>query len=353
MKISLALLRIFFVILSLFFMTAFVVSLPIGTAVQKTFAGLGIGVIFSAVLFSFEMLFQRYSLKAFNTVILGLFIGYLMGQALSSICNAVLGMSHMKMVLQTQTVDLIKVCTFLLGTYLGTFLTIRFSDEILVSVPFLRFAQANQRKKDLLIDCSALSDPRLIDLATTGIIDNTLVIPRCVEKELATKAESSDELEKNKAKKCQDTLKKLESLPHLGLRFDETQFSRYDDSFSQLVRLARLSDANILTADHSQVQLPPVEGVRVLNLHALSNALKPLMATGESMTIKIQRFGKEPNQGVGYLDDGTMVVVNGGGDALGESIDVTVLSVKHTSSGRMIFCNTIDHIPSKGNHAEV
>lgn len=353
MKISLALLRVFFVILSLFFMTAFMVSLPIGSAVQKTFIGLGVGVLFSAVLLSFEMLFRRYSLKAFNTVILGLFIGYLMGQALSSICNAVLEMSHMKNVLQTQTVDLVRVCTFLLGTYLGTFLTIRFSDEILVSLPFFRLSPANQRKKDLLIDGSALSDPRIIDLAATGILDHALVIPRFVQKELASKAEVGEESEKAKAKKCLDTLKKLETLPHLGLRFDETQFSRFSDSFAQLIRLARLSDSNILTADHSQVQLPPIEGVEILNLHALSNALKPLMATGESMSIKIQRFGKEPNQGVGYLEDGTMVVVNGGGDYIGEAIDVSVLSVKHTSSGRMIFCNTIDHVPAKGNHAEV
>lgn len=334
-------------------MTAFMVSLPIGSPLQKTLVGLGVGVLFSAVLLSFEMLFRRYSLKAFNTVILGLFIGYLMGQALSSICNAVLGMSHMKVVLQPQTVDLVKVCTFLLGTYLGTFLTIRFSDEILVSIPFLRLSQANQRKKDLLIDSSALSDPRIIDLAATGVIDNSLIVPRFIQKELASKAEVGEEMEKNKAKKCLETLKKLESLPHLGLRFDETQFSRFSDTFSQLVRLARLGDSNILTADLSQVQLPSIEGVQVLNLHALSNALKPLMATGESMSIKIQRFGKEPNQGVGYLEDGTMVVVNGGGDYIGESIDVSVLSVKHTSSGRMIFCNTIDSVPSKGNHAEV
>jgi len=334
-------------------MTAFMVSLPIGSALQKTFIGLGVGILFSAVLLSFEMLFRRYSLKAFNTVILGLFIGYLMGQALCSICNAVLGMSHMKVVLQPQTVDLVKVCTFLLGTYLGTFLTIRFSDEILVSIPFLRLSQANQRKKDLLVDSSALSDPRIIDLATTGIIDNALIVPRFIQKELASKAEIGEESEKNKAKKCLDTLKKLESLPHLGLRFDETQFSRFADTFSQLVRLARLSDSNILTADISQVQLPPVEGVQILNIHALSNALKPLMATGESMTIKIQRFGKEPNQGVGYLEDGTMVVVNGGGDYIGESIDVSVLSVKHTSSGRMIFCNTIDSISAKSSPAEV
>lgn len=334
-------------------MTAFMVSLPIGSFIQKAFWGLGVGILFSFLLFSFEMLFRRYSLKAFNTLVLGLFIGYFLGQVLSSICSAVIEMSHMKIVLQPQTFDLIKICTFLLGTYLGTFLTIRFSDEILVSIPFLRLSQSNQRKKDILLDASSLSDPRIIDLAATGIVDNAIIVPRFLVKELSSKSEIGDELEKNKAKKCLETLRKLEDLPHLGLRFEETQFSRFSDTFLQIIRLARLSDSNVLTADHSQVHLPSIEGVQILNIHALSNALKPLMAQGESMTIKIQRYGKEPNQGVGYLEDGTMVVVNGGGDYIGESIDVSVLSVKHTSSGRMIFCNTIDHISSKGNHAEV
>jgi uncharacterized protein YacL len=85
-----------------------------------------------------------------------------------------------------------------------------------------------------------------------------------------------------------------------------------------------------------------IEGVRVINLHTLSNALKPLMQAGEHIKIKIQRYGKEPRQGVGYLEDGTMVVVNGGGEYIGEIIDAKVLSVKHTSSGRMIFCNAPD-----------
>jgi len=85
-----------------------------------------------------------------------------------------------------------------------------------------------------------------------------------------------------------------------------------------------------------------IEGVRIINLHSLSNALKPLMETGEMITIKVQRYGKEPRQGVGYLDDGTMVVINGGGSFIGEVIEAQVLSVKHTSSGRMIFCNALD-----------
>ena len=108
----------------------------------------------------------------------------------------------------------------------------------------------------------------------------------------------------------------------------------------KLIQLARLLDAHILTADPSGLNAHTYEGVKWINLFTLSNALKPVVQTGETIPIKIQRYGKEPLQGVGYLDDGTMVVVNGGSAYLGEIVQVQVLSVKHTPTGRMIFCNS-------------
>jgi uncharacterized protein YacL len=259
----------------------------------------------------------------------------------------------MKTIIQPQTVDLLKVLFFLIGTYLGTTLTIYFSDQLAISLPFIHLSPSPVRKKDLILDGSALSDPRIIDLAVTGIVDNTLILPRFILRELLSQSEVGEDSVKARAKRCLETFRKLEALPQLHLRFEETPFTPQNDTFSQLIRLARVTESNILTADLSQVHLPMIEGIQVINLHALSNALKPLMQTGESMHIKIQRFGKEANQGVGYLEDGTMVVVNGGGDYIGETIEVQVLSVKHTSSGRMIFCNTMDAAPLKGNHVEV
>lgn len=353
MKISLASLRVFFVILSLFFMTAFMVSLSIGPLWQKILIGLGAGLIFSSILYFCEMLFRRFNLKAFNTVVLGLGIGSFLGLALIAICNSIIDLSHMKTSLDPQTTGLMKVCLFLFGTYLGTLLTVYFADEIPISIPLIKFSSSPTRKKDLIIDSTALSDARILDLAATGLVDNSLIMPRFLTKELYTLSEMGDEMNKAKARRCIDTLKRLEAITHLGLRFEDAEFTDTSDPFSLLLRLARLNDANILTADISQAQIPAVEGIKIINLHSLSNALKPLMQAGESMKIKVQRIGKEPNQGVGYLEDGTMVVVNGGGDFIGESIDVQVLSVKHTSSGRMIFCNTMDEFASlKGNRVE-
>ena len=193
-----------------------------------------------------------------------------------------------------------------------------------------------------LLDASTLADSRLVDFAASGIIDNQLILAQVLIKDLYAQAESSDETIKAKAKRSLEIVKKLSELPHLELRYNDTDFPEVKDPMHKLLRLARLLNANIFTADLSRLQMASIEGIRVIHLHILSNALKPLMQAGEHIKIKIQRYGKEPRQGVGYLEDGTMVVVNGGGQYLGETIETQVLSVKHTSSGRMVFCNALE-----------
>jgi len=342
MNVSLAFLRVLFVFLSIVFMTIYMVSVPTGRTFASGMFGVGLGFTFGMVLIGFDMFFRRFNLRSFNIAILGIFIGYLMGQALHLIFDAILDISSLSIVLQPQTTEIIKIAIFLFGVYLGTIMTLRSSDEVYVSIPFVRFTQAAQKKKDLIVDISVLSDPRIIDLAATGLLDHQLIIPRYVIKELYVQAEMGDENSKSKAKRSLEVAKKLESFSHVELRYNDTDFPEVKEMMGKVVRLARLLDANIITSDITRVQMATIEGVTVINLHALSNALKPLMQGGELIKIKIQRFGKEPRQGVGYLEDGTMVVVNGGGDFIGETIEARVLSVKHTTSGRMIFCNVAD-----------
>lgn len=339
MNISLAFLRTFFVLLSIVFLTVFMLASPTGTPVTNTIIGVGLGLIFGLVLIGFEILFRRYNLRSFNITVIGIFVGYLMGQALVLVLDAILEISTIPHILQPQTVEIIKIAFFLFGIYLGTIMTLRSSDELYISIPFVRFTQASQKKKDLIVDTSVLADARIIDLAATGLLDHQLILPRFVVKELYAQAEVGDENSKSKARRCLDIVKKLEGISHLELRINDTDFPEVKDIMGKLVRLSRLLDANILSADISRVQMSSIEGIAVINIHALSNALKPLMQAGEFIKIKIQRYGKEPRQGVGYLEDGTMVVVNGGGDYIGETIEARVLSVKHTTSGRMIFCN--------------
>lgn len=279
--------------------------------------------------------FWSWRMRRFNLIVLGLFVGYLMGQALVLSLGPVLRMIPL-------SPEIVDTALYLFGIYLGTLVTLRSADEIYISIPFVRLSPTHQKKKDLLLDGSALSDARVIDLAASGIVDYTLIIPRFLVKDFHVQSESSEESIKARGRKSLDILKKLEALPDLGLRYSEIEFPDVKDQMGKMVRLARLLDANIMTADLGRIQMAAIEGIRVINIHTLSNALKPLMQAGEHLKIKIQRYGKEPRQGVGYLEDGTMVVVNGGGEYIGELIEAKVLSVKHTSSGRMVFCNAED-----------
>lgn len=342
MSLPLAFSRILFFILSLFFMTTYMISGPSGYSLKNLALGLGLGSLFSLLLLGFDFIFRRFNLRAFNISIIGLFIGYMMGQALVLILNAIIQISAASIHFAPETLEVLQMALFLFGTYLGTLLTLRSADELSVSIPFIRLSPSGQKKKDLLIDGSVLSDGRILDLASSGMLDHALILPRFLIKELYLQTEEADETHRSKSKRALEIVKKLESIPELSLRYSDTDFPDVKDPMGKMVRLARLLDSNIMTADISRLQMGAIEGIRVINLHTLSSALKPLMQTGEYIKIKIQRYGKEPRQGVGYLEDGTMVVVNGGGQYIGDTIDAKVLSVKHTSSGRMIFCNAPD-----------
>lgn len=333
--------RLLFLILSVIFMVTFAVGVEPQSTVWTYLWGMALGLIVAGILIGLDTLFKRFNFRFFNIALIGLFFGYLMARVLIVIFGAILDISGVHP--QHFFVEIVKIFLFLFGTYLGVMMTLRASDELYVSLPFVKFTPTAHQTKDVLLDLSALGDSRIIDLAASGLLDKRLLLPRFLLKELHKWEESEDELTATKAKRSLDVVKKLETLPEFHLRYQDTDFPDVKEVTGKILRLARLLDADVLSADINRVQMAQVEGVRVINIHALSNALKPLMQRGEFLKIKIQRYGKEELQGVGYLEDGTMVVVNGGGDYIGETVAATVLSVKHTSSGRMIFCNLADH----------
>jgi uncharacterized protein YacL len=338
MSISLSLVQVLFSAVCILFSVTFTTHyFEGGTHWINVAVGLLGGCILGGILIGFDSVFKRFNLRSFNTSLLGLFFGYLMAQAILFSLDGILGW-------ETQTVDFmpLRFLVYLICAYVGTTLTMQASEEIRFSIPFVEFKQMSHKKKDILVDLSILSDPRIIDLASSGLLDHHLIMPRFAVKELYAQAEMSDEMTKAKARRSLDLIKKLENLPSLDLRYVDTDFPEIKDPMMKLIRLARFMDTHIITSDINRIQQASIEGVRIINIHMLSNALKPITQAGESINIKIQRYGKEARQGVGYLEDGTMVVVNGGAEFIGETIKSYVLSVKHTSSGRMIFCNAAE-----------
>ncbi len=323
-------------------MTTYILSSSEEASFSRGLLGVGLGTALGFLLVGFDLAFKRFNLRSFNVAIVGIFIGYLMGQALVFILSAILSISKASIALHPQTLEIIKISLFLFGTYLGTLMTWRASDELYVSIPFVKLSLTSQKKKYLIIDQSVLFDPRIVDFCATGILDHSLVVPRFIIKELYAFAELGDEMAKIKPRKAIETFKKLEGMPGLDLKINDTDFPDIKELCDKTLRLARLLDANLLTSEMGKVQTSSFDKVKIINLHTLSTALKPLMQGGESIKIRVQRTGKEPKQGVGYLEDGTMVVINGGGAYLSKTVDAKVLSVKHTVSGRMIFCNLLD-----------
>lgn len=300
--------------------------------------GMGGGFLFTILLLASEPLFAKIRVQRLALLVLGLFLGY----AAQEILWWVISLSLTSSTLQPSLQSLLHLVILLTSLFAGVIATNRASKEICCILPFVRLKPVETTTREFLLDGSILADPRIIDLAASGLLGDSLALPRFVLKELHELADSADDTHRNKSRRALETIKKLESIPSLTLRYVDTDFPEVKDPVLRILRVAKFLNAYLLTSDINRVQQLAADGVKIVNIHLLANALKPLMQTGEIIEIKIQRYGKEPRQGVGYLEDGTMVVVNGGGDFIGEIVKAQVLSVKHTTSGRMIFCNALE-----------
>jgi uncharacterized protein YacL len=188
-----------------------------------------------------------------------------------------------------------------------------------------------------LLDTSVLIDGRIADVCEAHFLDGVLGVPQFVLHELQLVADSSDALKRQRGRRGLEVLERMQKMPHVEVRVLEQDFPQAGDVDHKLVELARRTSAKIVTNDYNLNKVATVQGVAVLNVNQLANALKPVVLPGEQMRVLILREGKEQNQGVAYLDDGTMVVVDGGRRLINRSVDVVVTSVHQTTAGKMIF----------------
>ncbi len=188
-----------------------------------------------------------------------------------------------------------------------------------------------------ILDTSVIIDGRIADVSETGFIEGTLVVPRFVLKELQHIADSSDVLKRNRGRRGLDILHKIQKKIDVEVEIVETDFSNIREVDAKLVELGKVMNAKIVTNDFNLNKIAELQGVHVLNINELANAVKPVVLPGEVMKAHIMKEGKEYGQGVAYLDDGTMVVVDNAADLIGQNVDVAVTSVLQTTAGRMIF----------------
>jgi uncharacterized protein YacL len=204
------------------------------------------------------------------------------------------------------------------------------------------FRAAGLRRRYKVLDTSVIIDGRIADICETGFMDGTLVIPQFVLKELQLVADSSDSMKRNRGRRGLDILQKIQKMSGLDVLVSDMDFPDVREVDLKLIELARTLQGKIVTNDFSLNKVAQLRGVEVLNINDLANSLKPVVLPGEIMKVFILKEGKEYNQGVAYLDDGTMVVVDNARKLIGKTIDVVVTSVLQTTAGKMIFGRFID-----------
>jgi uncharacterized protein YacL len=214
------------------------------------------------------------------------------------------------------------------------------------------FRDAGPQKRYRILDTSVIIDGRIADVCETGFLDGTLVIPQFVLKELQLVADSSDSMKRNRGRRGLDILQKIQKMAGVDVMISDIDFPDVREVDLKLIELGRSLQGKIVTNDFNLNKVAQLRGVDVLNINELANALKPVVLPGEFMKVFILKEGKEYNQGVAYLDDGTMVVVDNARRMIGKNIDVVVTSVLQTTAGKMIFGRFIESPPSMSERSE-
>ena len=229
--------------------------------------------------------------------------------------------------------------------YLAISFVLQTKDDFRFIIPYVEFAKKTRGARPILLDTSVLIDGRVNDVAETGILETQLVVPRFVLNELQAVADSADKLKRNRGRRGLEMLTKLRETPGVDvIVYDHSVHAETDiDGVDQkLLALATQLNARVLTTDFNLNKVAQLRGVQVLNLNDLANALKPVLLPGERLRVHLVKRGEEADQGVGYLEDGTMVVVDHGRPLLNQDVDVLVTSALQTSAGRMIFARVGD-----------
>ena len=237
--------------------------------------------------------------------------------------------------------------------YLGIVIGTRKSEWLQPARIVALFRDAGPQKRYRILDTSVIIDGRIADICETGFLDGTLVIPQFVLKELQLVADSADSLKRNRGRRGLDILQKIQKMSGVDVAISDIDFPDIREVDLKLIELGRTLQGKIVTNDFNLNKVAQLRGVDVLNINELANALKPVVLPGEFMKVFILKEGKEYNQGVAYLDDGTMVVVDNARRMISRNIDIVVTSVLQTTAGKMIFGRYIEAPPSVPSHAAV
>ncbi len=284
-----------------------------------------------------DILIRNKQITTISAVYFGLLLGMLLGTIFSSALEPFVSDWTDKHPERSQALRLLIT---VICCYISISLLLQTKDEFRFIIPYVEFSKQVKGGKPLVLDTSVIIDGRIADVCDTRFIDTKLIVPRFVLQELQSIADSSDKLKRNRGRRGMDMLKRMQNNPKIELQMHEAtipelrEIQKVDE---RLVVLAKALGARVVTNDYNLNKIAQLQGVEVINLNELSNSLKSVALPGEGMNLKLVKQGDQIGQGIGYLDDGTMVVVEQGRAYIGQEVFITVTSVLQTPAGRMIF----------------
>jgi uncharacterized protein YacL len=291
-----------------------------------TVAGLGFGL----VVFLIEMRLKRTSLRR----LIGASVGTIIGVLAAYLMTLVLAHTS----IPEAERSFIGMAVLLVMTYIGMIVGANKGDMLNLQAFGGVFGNDRMQQKALkILDTSVIIDGRIADVCDAHFIDGTLIVPAFVLRELQMVADSGDSLKRQRGRRGLEVIQRIQKMPHLDVEVVDEDFPQIAEVDLKLIELAKRHDCKIVTNDFNLNKVAGVHGIEILNVNQLANALKPVVLPGEPMRVFILREGKEYNQGVAYLDDGTMVVVDGARKMINKTIDINVTSVHQTTAGKMIF----------------
>ena len=294
--------------------------------------GMVIGFGFGWLMIAVDEMLKGFSLRAFSATTFGLILGIVVAQLIDR--------SGLFDKVDESTRLLVRLCLFLAFSYIGMVLAMRSNKEdFSLIIPYVRFAPRNKPDNLLVLDTSVIIDGRVADLIEGNFLEGLIVVPRFVLKELQAIADSNDPIKRARGRRGLEMLNRIQRNTRIEVKIHDGDFPDEKEVDTKLIRLARNLGAKLFTNDYNLSQIAELQKIHCVNLHDLAKVLKTILLPGEVLSLKLVREGKDKGQGVGYLPDGTMVVVNNGHAQIGHQVEVQVQSLLQTGAGVIVFAD--------------
>ncbi len=322
---------------ALFILASAGTAYSIGLDLGHPFEALLTGIIVSCAVVVAEWFVSQGPIYLISSIVFGALLGLLF----AALTVQVIGLA-----MQKETMELIRGdmtgALIVIYSYLGIAFIYQSRDKFNLIVPYVEFRREEKGRKPIVLDTSVIIDGRLPDILKTGVLDGPFVVPELVLDELHKVADSDDKIKRQRGRLGLDTLNDVQEAPEVDVRVQELATDRSRPVDEQLVRITKMLNGRLATNDYNLNRRASLDGVEVINLNELANALKPVALPGEEINVRILKRGEQPGQGVGYLQDGTMVIVEDAARLIDQEVDVVVRNTITRETGRMIFARTVD-----------